>query len=54
MKALVLESKNRLVYKDVPDPQINPDEVLTSLMAPVGLAHHGNVLACVQGEMVFD
>ena len=33
MKALVLESKNRLVYKDVPDPQINPDEVLIEIKA---------------------
>jgi hypothetical protein len=28
MKALVLESYNKLVYKDVTDPVINPDEDL--------------------------
>jgi L-iditol 2-dehydrogenase len=31
MRALVLESKNKLVYKDVPDPQINPYEVLIEI-----------------------
>jgi threonine dehydrogenase-like Zn-dependent dehydrogenase len=33
MKALVLEAYNRLVYKDVPDPVIKPDEVLVKVMA---------------------
>lgn len=28
MKALVLEEYNKLVYKDMPDPEIKPDEVL--------------------------
>lgn len=33
MKALVLEEYNKLVYKDVPDPEINPDEVLVRIKA---------------------
>lgn len=33
MKALVLEKYNQLVYKDVPDPEILPDEVLVKVMA---------------------
>jgi 2-desacetyl-2-hydroxyethyl bacteriochlorophyllide A dehydrogenase len=33
MKALVLEEYNKLVYKDVPDPQISPDEVLVRVRA---------------------
>lgn len=33
MKALVLEEYNRLVYKDVPDPEINTGEVLVKVMA---------------------
>jgi len=33
MKALVLEEYNKLVYKDVPEPVIRPDEVLVKVMA---------------------
>ncbi len=33
MKALVLEEYNKLVYKDVPDPDILPDEVLVRVKA---------------------
>jgi threonine dehydrogenase-like Zn-dependent dehydrogenase len=33
MKALVLEEYNKLVYKDVPDPEIRPDEVLVRIKA---------------------
>lgn len=33
MKALVLEAYNKLVYKDVPDPGINSNEVLVQVMA---------------------
>jgi len=33
LKALVLEKYNQLVYKDVPDPEILPDEVLVKVMA---------------------
>ena len=33
MKALVLEEYNKLVYKDVPDPEIKPDEVLVRVKA---------------------
>lgn len=33
MKALVLEEYNKLVYKDVPDPEIRDDEVLVKVMA---------------------
>ena len=33
MKALVLEEYNKLVYKDVPDPGINSNEVLVKVMA---------------------
>lgn len=33
MKALVLESYNNLVYKDVADPEINSEEVLIKVMA---------------------
>lgn len=33
MKALVLEEYNKLVYKDVPDPDIRPDEVLVRIKA---------------------
>ena len=33
MKALVLEEYNKLVYKDVPDPQIAPNEVLVRIKA---------------------
>jgi L-iditol 2-dehydrogenase len=33
MKALVLEDYNKLVYKDMPDPQPGPDEVLVRVKA---------------------
>jgi len=33
MKALVLEAYNRLVYKEMPDPQVGPDEVLIRVKA---------------------
>ena len=33
MKALILEDYNKLTYKDVPDPKINPDEVLIKVKA---------------------
>lgn len=33
MKALVLEEYNKLVYKDVPDPEVAPDEVLVRVEA---------------------
>ena len=33
MKALVLEEYNKLVYKDVPDPEILDNEVLVKVMA---------------------
>ncbi|MGM0530526.1 MAG: galactitol-1-phosphate 5-dehydrogenase [Bacteroidota bacterium] len=33
MKALVLEDYNKLAYKDVPEPKINPDEVLIKVKA---------------------
>jgi threonine dehydrogenase-like Zn-dependent dehydrogenase len=33
MKALVLETYNRLVYKDVPDPVLQPDDVMVQVMA---------------------
>lgn len=33
MKALVLEAYNKLVYKDVPDPEIESDEVLVRVKA---------------------
>ncbi len=33
MKALVLEEYSRLVYKDVPDPKVAPDEVLIEVRA---------------------
>jgi L-iditol 2-dehydrogenase len=33
MKALVLEEYNKLVYKDVPDPEIQADEVLVAVKA---------------------
>jgi 2-desacetyl-2-hydroxyethyl bacteriochlorophyllide A dehydrogenase len=33
MKALVLEEYNKLVFRDVPDPQINQDEVLVRVKA---------------------
>jgi threonine dehydrogenase-like Zn-dependent dehydrogenase len=33
VKALVLEEYNKLVYKDVPDPEINENEVLIKVMA---------------------
>ncbi len=33
MKALVLEEYNKFVYKDVPDPEIRPHEVLVKVMA---------------------
>lgn len=33
MKALVLEAYNKLTYKDVPDPDVSPDEVLVKVMA---------------------
>jgi len=31
MKALVLEEYNKLVYKDVPDPEIADNEVLVKM-----------------------
>jgi L-iditol 2-dehydrogenase len=33
MKALVLEEYNKLIYKDVPKPAINDDEVLVEVKA---------------------
>lgn len=33
MKALVLEEYNKLVYRDMPDPQVNDDEVLIEVKA---------------------
>ena len=33
MKALVLEEYNRLIYKDVPEPEFGPDEVLVRVEA---------------------
>ncbi|WP_373520527.1 alcohol dehydrogenase catalytic domain-containing protein, partial [Aquiflexum sp.] len=33
MKALVLESYNNLVYKDVPEPEFEPNEVLVRVKA---------------------
>ncbi len=33
MKALVLEEYNKLVYKDVPEPDVRPDEVLIRIKA---------------------
>ena len=33
MKALVLEEYNRLVYTDVPEPEMRPDEVLIEVRA---------------------
>jgi 2-desacetyl-2-hydroxyethyl bacteriochlorophyllide A dehydrogenase len=33
MKALILEAYNRLVYRDVPDPEISNDEVLVKVKA---------------------
>jgi hypothetical protein len=33
MKALVLEAYNRLVYKEMPDPRVGPDEVLIRVKA---------------------
>lgn len=33
MKALILESYNNLIYKDFPDPEIQPDEVLVEVKA---------------------
>jgi threonine dehydrogenase-like Zn-dependent dehydrogenase len=33
MKALVLEAYNRLAYKEMPDPQVGPDEVLIRVKA---------------------
>jgi L-iditol 2-dehydrogenase len=33
MKALVLEEYNKLIYKDVPDPQVGSDDVLVQLKA---------------------
>ena len=33
MKALLLEKYNQLVYKDVPEPEITPDEVLVQVKA---------------------
>ncbi|MBN2864247.1 MAG: galactitol-1-phosphate 5-dehydrogenase [Bacteroidales bacterium] len=33
MKALILENYNELVYKDVPEPEVLPDEVLISIKA---------------------
>jgi 2-desacetyl-2-hydroxyethyl bacteriochlorophyllide A dehydrogenase len=33
MKALVLQKYNELVYKDVPEPVVEPDEVLVKVMA---------------------
>jgi L-iditol 2-dehydrogenase len=33
MKALVLEEYNKLVFKDVPDPEIHSNEVLVKVKA---------------------
>ncbi len=33
MKALVLEEYNKLVYKDVPEPEFGDDEVLVKVRA---------------------
>ena len=33
MKALVLEEYNRLTYKEMPDPQVGPDDVLIRVKA---------------------
>ncbi|CAB1064191.1 2,3-butanediol dehydrogenase, R-alcohol forming, (R)- and (S)-acetoin-specific (EC [Olavius sp. associated proteobacterium Delta 1] len=33
MKALVLEEYNKLIYKDVPEPQVGPDDVLVQIKA---------------------
>lgn len=33
MKALVLEEYNQLIYKDVPEPQVGPDDVLVRVKA---------------------
>jgi L-iditol 2-dehydrogenase len=33
MKALVLEEYNKLIYKDVPEPQVGPDDVLVQVKA---------------------
>jgi len=33
MKALVLEEYNKLIYKDVPDPQVKSGEVLVQVKA---------------------
>jgi len=33
MKALVLVNYNELVYKDVPEPEVLPDEVLVRIKA---------------------
>ncbi len=33
MKALVLEEYNKLIYKDVPEPQHGPDDVLVRVKA---------------------
>ncbi len=33
MKALVLEEYNKLIYKEVPDPQVGPDDILVQVKA---------------------
>jgi L-iditol 2-dehydrogenase len=33
MKALVLEEYNKLIYKEMPDPQVGPDDVLIQVKA---------------------
>jgi len=48
MRAAVLEDLNRLVVKDVPDPQVGPGEILVRVRAcavcgsDVRIYHHGN------------
>ena len=38
MKALVLEEYNRLTYKEMPDPQLGPDDVLNELGRRFGIS----------------
>ena len=33
MKALMLEEYNKLAYKEMPDPQVGPDDVLVRIKA---------------------